>query len=154
MLTLLATLLACPSLASKPEATLLSLKQGWEKPSRSCKPHTRWWWPGNVLTPSEITWQLEEMATQGMGGVEIMSSWKLYEKGNVEFLSAEYLGLLKHAVAEAKRLDLRLAFFQCLEKRQRNCGAVELPDIGQISGLGELVISVGCANFWIGYIRP
>jgi hypothetical protein len=90
-------------------ATLLALKTGWDKPARTFKPHTRWWWPGNALTPADITWQLEQMEAQGMGGVEIMSAWKMYERGNVDYLSPEYLALVKHAVAEGKRLDLDVA---------------------------------------------
>ena len=91
-------------------ATLQTLQAGWDKPARTYKPHTRWWWPGNALTKADITWQLEQMAAQGMGGVEIMSAWKMYEKGNVEYLSPEFLTLVKHAVAEAKRLDMEVAF--------------------------------------------
>jgi len=89
--------------------TLQHLKAGWDKPARTYKPHTRWWWPGNALTKANITWQLEQMAGQGIGGVEIMSAWKVYEKGNVEYLTPEFLGLVKHAVREAKRLDMEAA---------------------------------------------
>ena len=49
------------------------------------------------------------MASQGMGGVEIMSAWRMYEKGNVDYLSPEFMELVKHAVKEAKRLDLEVA---------------------------------------------
>ena len=59
------------------DATLRSLQTGWEEPARTYKPHTRWWWPGNALTNADITWQLEQMAAQGIGGVEIMSAWKM-----------------------------------------------------------------------------
>jgi len=88
---------------------LQTLQSGWEKPARTYKPHTRWWWPGNALTKADITWQLEQMARQGMGGVEIMSTWKMYERGNVEYLSPTFIDLVKHAVAEGKRLDLDVA---------------------------------------------
>jgi len=91
------------------DATIKALKSGWDKPARTYKPHTRWWWPGNALTKADITWQLEEMAAQGIGGVEIMSMWKVYEKGNVEYLTPEFLDQVKHTVAEAKRLDLEVA---------------------------------------------
>lgn len=66
-------------------------------------------WPGNALTEADVTWQLEQMAAQGIGGVEIMSLWKVYEKGNVEYLTPEFLDLVKHTVAEAKRLDIEVA---------------------------------------------
>ncbi|MCX6619596.1 MAG: glycosyl hydrolase, partial [Acidobacteria bacterium] len=90
-------------------STLQSLQGGWQKPARTFKPHTRWWWPGNALTKADITFQLEEMAAQGMGGVEIMSGYRMYETGNVAFLSPEFLDLVKHAIAEAKRLDMEVA---------------------------------------------
>lgn len=95
-----------PTVAS---TTLLSLQAGWQNPARTYKPHTRWWWPGNALTRADITWQLEQMAAQGIGGVEIMSAWKMYDRGNVEYLTPAFLALVKHAVAEAKRLDLEVA---------------------------------------------
>jgi hypothetical protein len=89
--------------------TLQSLKAGWDKPARTYRPHTRWWWPGNALTKSDITFQLEQMAAQGMGGVEIMSAFQMYEKGNAVFLTPEHLELMKFAVMEAKRLDIEVA---------------------------------------------
>ena len=94
---------------SNADITLRILKANWDKPARTYKPHTRWWWPGNALTKADITWELEQMAAQGFGGVEIMSTWKMYERGNVEYLTPEFLDLVKHAVAEAKRLDLEVA---------------------------------------------
>jgi len=105
---------ATPSgaMAAQPSAkgaTVKALKAGWDKPSRTYKPHTRWWWPGNALTKADITWQLEQMAAQGIGGVEIMNTWKIYEKGNIEYLTPEFMELVRHAVAEAKRLDLEVA---------------------------------------------
>jgi len=88
---------------------LATLKEGWDHPARTYRSHTRWWWPGNALTKEDITWQLEQMAEQGFGGVEIMSTWRMYEKGNIDYLSPEFLELVKHAVAEAKRLDMEVA---------------------------------------------
>ncbi|MCX6327405.1 MAG: glycosyl hydrolase [Bacteroidia bacterium] len=91
------------------DLTLQTLKAGWNKPARTYRPHTRWWWPGNALTKADITFQLEQMARQGMGGVEIMTAFQMYENGNAEYLSPEHLELMKHAVAEAKRLDIEVA---------------------------------------------
>lgn len=103
-----AAVLLDPARASGP-AALAALRALWDQPARSHKPHTRWWWPGNALSREDITRQLEGMAGQGMGGVEIMSLWKMYEKGSVEYLTPEFLALVKHAVAEAKRLDMEVA---------------------------------------------
>lgn len=49
------------------------LRRGWNNPSPTYRPHTRWWWPGNAVTREGIDWQLEQMKEQGLGGIEIMS---------------------------------------------------------------------------------
>ena len=99
--------------ATDAAGALATLQAGWRDPARTYKPHTRWWWPGNALTKADITWQLGQMAAQGIGGVEIASVWKMYEKGNIENLSPDYLALVKHAVSEAKRLNLEVAISFC-----------------------------------------
>ena len=104
---------SCLTTTATDSDTLQTLKAGWDGPARTYKPHTRWWWPGNALTKADITWQLEQMAAQGMGGVEIMNTWKMYDKGNVEYLTPEFLDLVKHAVSEGKRLNLDVAISFC-----------------------------------------
>lgn len=87
-----------------------ALKSGWLSPAKTYRPHTRWWVPGGIFTRDGITWQMEQMRTQGMGGVEVMIPWVMYAKGNIEFLSDEWLEMVKFAVQEGARLDLEVAF--------------------------------------------
>jgi hypothetical protein len=89
--------------------TLEELKAGWLDPPRSCRPHTRWWWPGSAVTKEGITWQLEQMKAQGLGGVEICCVWDMYEKGNIPYLSDEWVGMVRHAIETAARLDIEVA---------------------------------------------
>jgi hypothetical protein len=72
------------------------------QPPADCKPHTRWWWMGNALRKEDISWQLEQMQSQGIGGVEQVSMEPVYQKGNHEYLSPEYFELLRYAVEEAQ----------------------------------------------------
>ena len=95
--------------ASAEGSPLDRLKAGWTMPPRSCRPHTRWWWPGNAVTAEGITWQLEQMYRQGMGGVEIMSCWRWYEKGLIPYLSREWKQMVRHAIREAARRDMEVA---------------------------------------------
>ena len=88
---------------------LSELKAAWMRPARTYRPHTRWWWPGGAVTADGITWELEQMSAQGMGGVEIMIPWVMYAQGNIEFLSDEWLQAVKHAIREAARLDMEVA---------------------------------------------
>jgi len=72
-------------------------------------PRTRWWWPGSRATREGITRQLEQMRAGGIGGAEIVHTFRLHRDGNHGFLSPERLELLRHAIAEATRLDMKIA---------------------------------------------
>jgi hypothetical protein len=88
---------------------LQEIKANFLTPPMDCRPHTYWWWPGNAVTEEEITWELEQMQTHGMGGVLITSAApEVYEKGNIPFLSDEHIKMLDHAVREAKRLKMEV----------------------------------------------
>lgn len=91
------------------EPTHDEMAAAFQNPPVSCRPHTRWWWMGNALRKEDITWQLEQMREQGIGGVEQITMGEVYEKGNVPYLSPEYLELVGHAVTEARRLGLEFS---------------------------------------------
>ncbi len=84
-------------------------KAGWLDPPRSCRPHTRWWWPGSAVTKAGIDWQLEQMHAQGIGGVEICCVWEMYRKGNIPYLSDRWLEMVRHAIEKAATLDMEVA---------------------------------------------
>lgn len=85
------------------------LVAGWLSPAHTYRPHTRWWWPGNAVTKSGIAWELEQMHQQGMGGVEIMSPFRMYAKGNISYLSEEFVEMVRYAIQEAERRDMEVA---------------------------------------------
>lgn len=72
-------------------------------------PRTRWWWPGSRVTREGITRQLEQMRAAGIGGAEIVHTFRLHRQGNLSFLSPERIELLRHAISEAARLDMKIA---------------------------------------------
>ena len=72
-------------------------------------PRTRWWWPGSRVTREGITRQLEQMRAAGIGGAEIVHTFRLHRQGNLPFLSPERIELLRHAISEAARLDMKIA---------------------------------------------
>ncbi len=81
-------LLLLVSLASsQAEDQLAALRQNFQNPSMDCRPHTRWWWMGNALSKEDITWQLDQMRAQGIGGVEQITMEPVYERGNHPYLS-------------------------------------------------------------------
>ncbi len=86
-----------------------SIRAGFQNPPADCWPHTRWWWPGNPLSKEEITRELEEMRNHGIRGVEQITMGEVYEKGNIPYLSPEFIDMLKHTVSEAKRLGMEVS---------------------------------------------
>ncbi len=82
---------------------------GFKNPPADYWPHTRWWWPGNPVSKSEITYELEEMRSHGIRGVEQISMSEVYEKGNIPYLSDEFMEMLRHTVKEAKRLGMEVS---------------------------------------------
>ena len=86
--------------------TIAALKTGWENPPSTYRTHTRWWWPGNAVTKEGIDFQLQEMKDKGFGGTEPMNWMKVYEKGNLEFESPEFMEMMKHAVDKSRELGM------------------------------------------------
>ena len=85
-------------------------EDNFKSPPMDCWPHTRWWWPGNAQSKDNITYELEQMRSVGIRGVEQITMSPVYTKGNIEYLSDEYLELVKHTVVEAKRLEMEVSF--------------------------------------------
>ena len=86
-----------------------SIQANFINPPADYWPHTRWWWPGNPVSKAEITHELEEMRAHGIRGVEQISMSEVYEKGNIPYLSDEFMEMLKHTVYEAKRLGMEVS---------------------------------------------
>ena len=76
--------------------------------SNNAKPWTYWWWMGSTVTEKDITWQLENFAKAGLGGVHIIPIYgvKGFEKQAISYLSPRWMDVLAHTVREGKRLGL------------------------------------------------
>ncbi len=79
----------------------------------------RWWWFGPAATKPEITRELEQMKSAGIGGVEVANLYPLALDDpatgfhNTPYLSAEHLDALRWANEEARRLGLRIDITLC-----------------------------------------
>jgi len=93
------------------------LEQGFRNPPHQAKPHTWWHWMNGNITREGITADLEAMARVGIGGAQIFNIAGSHgcdiPAGSVDYLSPEWLDLLKHAAMEAERLGLDLALQNC-----------------------------------------
>jgi hypothetical protein len=82
----------------------------WPKITTEAKPFVRWWWMGSAVDKQGITWNLEELSKSGFGGVEITPIYgvKGKEKNFLQYLSPEWMNILIHTNAEAKRLGMNI----------------------------------------------
>ena len=94
---------------SSTEAENDVIQSGFKNPPLDCWPHTRWWWPGNPVSKAEITYELEQMRSHGIRGFEQISMGEVYEKGNIPYLSDQFMEMLKHTVKESKRLGMEVS---------------------------------------------
>ena len=74
------------------------------------RPFVRWWWQGSAVDSIGLTYNLEEFARQGLGGVEITPIYgvKNNESNDIPYLSDRWMDMLGHTVSEANRLGLQV----------------------------------------------
>ena len=94
-----------------------TLENGFRNPPPQSRPHTWWHWMNGNVTKEGITADLEAMARVGVGGAQIFnvgddSSCNI-PAGPIDYLSPQWLDLVKHAASEGKRLDVELCFHNC-----------------------------------------
>ena len=82
----------------------------WPPLTRDCRPHAYWWWLGSAVDRTNITRELERYQAAGLGGVHIIPIYgaKGWEKQSLSYLSPPWMEMLRHSVAEARRLDLNV----------------------------------------------
>ncbi|MFD2036452.1 glycosyl hydrolase [Belliella marina] len=85
-----------------------TLVDQWPEITKESKPWTRWWWMGSAVDKENIDYLLEEYDRVGLGGVEIAPIYgaKGYEDRYLDFLSEEWIEVLKHTVSKASELDM------------------------------------------------
>ena len=83
-------------------------KLAWPEITRENKPWTRWWWPGSIVTPADITYAMEAYRKAGLGGMEIAVIYgvKGQEDKFINYLSPKWMEMFIHTLKEGQRLDL------------------------------------------------
>ena len=89
------------------------LEDGFKAPPPDARPQTWYHLMNGNVTKAGITRDFEEMAKQGLGGVQIFDVGCDIPPGDVKFGSPEWFDLLRHAHNEAKRLCLKLGIHNC-----------------------------------------
>lgn len=87
-----------------------ALSSGFKNPPPSAKARTWWHWIDGNITQEGITADLEAMKRVGIQEAQIFNVGQGYPEGPATYLSPQWLELFKHAVTEAKRLGMEIAF--------------------------------------------
>jgi hypothetical protein len=88
---------------------VLSAQQlSWPEITSETRPWTRWWWPGSIVTPVDLTVAMEKYRNAGLGGMEITVIYGVrgQEDKFINYLSPEWMDMFTHTLKEAERLDL------------------------------------------------
>lgn len=82
----------------------------WPEVKTEAKPAARWWWLGSAVDKENLTYNMEEYARAGMGGLEITPIYgvKGNEQNNIDFLSSQWMEMLQHTLAEGRRLGINV----------------------------------------------
>ena len=77
---------------------------------RTSQAGSRWWWLGSAVTKPGLTWQMEQMASHGIGTLEITPLYGVQgnEANNISFLSPEWMKMLEYTINEGKRLGIQI----------------------------------------------
>lgn len=82
-------------------------------PRKETRGRTRWWWYGCAVDQQELVRELDAMENAGIGGVELQILYPLEaddeKRGicNVDYMSPEYLDLIKFAADEAQKRNMQ-----------------------------------------------
>ena len=82
------------------------LAKGFGKPPASAKPQTWWHWVSGNVSKEGITADLEAMKKIGLAGIQLFTVDQSNVKGPIKFMSSEWRALVRHAMEEARRLEL------------------------------------------------
>ncbi|UBD73960.1 glycosyl hydrolase [Parabacteroides goldsteinii] len=107
---LLVIFLCCNSVAGQRVGDLSDL---FVSPPDHAKPRVYWWWLYNRVNKGSITRDLEEFKAKGISGVNLICTGGYAGKEallGVEWLSPEWRALYRHAIREAKRLNIEIGF--------------------------------------------
>ncbi|MHC4573118.1 MAG: glycosyl hydrolase [Planctomycetota bacterium] len=80
----------------------------WPGVTQEKRPWTYWWWLGSAVDKKGLTEHLEAYHKAGLGGVHIIPIYgaRGAEERFIEYLSPEWMAVLAHTTAEAKRLGM------------------------------------------------
>lgn len=87
---------------------LVAQQLSWPEMARNCKPWTRWWWPGSIVSQADLTAAMEKYQSAGLGGLELTVIYGVKDEENkfIDYLSPEWMDMFTYVLKEGKRLGI------------------------------------------------
>ncbi|MCB2408854.1 glycosyl hydrolase [Hymenobacter lucidus] len=109
----LASCVASQTAQAQSSAPAVDLQAAFQNPPEAAKPWVFWYWMNAAVTPEGITADLEAMREAGIGGAYLMPIKGVENPPAITppavQLSPRWWQMVKHAMTEADRLNLKLA---------------------------------------------
>ena len=104
-------LLLCQCQPKNERLSTEQLHTEFQQPASQYHPFVRWWWNGDKVEAEELVRELRLLKEAGIGGVEINpiafpSYCDSLGKSSLQWLSTEWIDMLKVCFEEAKQLDM------------------------------------------------
>jgi predicted GH43/DUF377 family glycosyl hydrolase len=124
-----------------------ALEAGFRNPPAQARPYIWWQWMNGNVTREGITADLEAMARVGIGGAQIFNlgpdTGCQIPAGPVDYLSDEWLDLVKHAASECQRLGFEFCIHNCAGWATSGGPWVKPQNASQILVFSEVKVSGG-----------
>ena len=79
--------------------------QDWPEVRPEARPGSRWWWLGSAVDEKNLSYNLAEYGSAGLGSLEITPIYGVQgnDKNDIDFLSPKWMEMLRYTQAEGKK---------------------------------------------------
>ena len=80
----------------------------WPEITRNARPWTRWWWPGSIVSQSDLTAAMQKYKDAGLGGLELTVIYGVKGEENkfIDYLSPKWMDMFTYTLKEGERLGI------------------------------------------------
>ena len=96
--------IACQSEPS----SICTLREGFQTPPKTARPGVYWYFMDGHFSREGVTKDLEAMKKTGIGYVVFLEVNLGFQRGDVDFMSDEWIENFKYTVSECERLDIQM----------------------------------------------